>query len=189
MLYDEDFINGLPNPEEAWKSPLVVYVVKEVSEQHKQLKRYIEKWYEVIEEVKKSSYYSRLRSLDDKIFIAQIFEFFVADFCKSFGEVEFDPTLENGKTPELLWKYQDKECLLDVVTLFDKKDKYDSNRAINDLLNHLGDINHFYNIGVKYDNINIRELKKSKIKRKLIEYLDNLEYENIEPDEELTIPG
>ena len=100
MLYDEEYINRLPEPRERWKSPLVVYVAKEVSEQHKQLKLFIENWYESIPEEKRAIYYSRLRSLVDKEFIAQLNEFFVADFCKSLGNIDFDPELENGLTPQ-----------------------------------------------------------------------------------------
>ncbi|WP_315111432.1 hypothetical protein [Clostridium intestinale] len=187
MLYDEEFINGLPNPEAGWKSPLVAYVAKEASEQHKRLKEYFESWYEELPPDKKASYFSRLRSLSDKEFLAQIFEFFVADFCKVLGNVEFNPTLEDGKTPELLWEIQGQSCLLDVVTSFDPKDKGETNRGINDLLNYLGSIEHYYNIGVEYKNIDIKNLKMRRIKKELIKYLDSLDYNGISPEDKLII--
>ena len=187
MLYDEEFINSLPNPRIGWKSPLVAYVAKEACEQHRQLKIYIENWYEGLPERKKRSYFSRLRSINDKEFIAQIFEFFVADFCKSVGTIDFDPTLEDGKTPELLWEVEDHQCLLDVVTLFNKNDKDEADREIIILLNYLGTIQHYYNIGVKYKSINLKELKIKNIKKKLVGYLDALDYDRNSQYEELII--
>lgn len=186
-LYDKKFIEGLPNPENGWKSSLVVYVAKESTESHRQLKQYLERWYRVLPKDKKASYYSRLRSLQDKEFIAQIFEFFVADFCRSHGSVNFDPTLPDGKTPELLWCLNEQECLLDVVTLFDAKDKAEIQKGIDDLLNYLSSIEHFYDICVRYESIDLKKLKMSSIKKKLIEYLDSLDYESISPEEELII--
>ncbi|WP_430489155.1 hypothetical protein [Rossellomorea marisflavi] len=185
MLYDEEFIKGLPEPEKSWKSPLVVYVAKEVSEQHKNFKNYLEKWYEKIDEEKKASYYSRLRSLNDKEFIAQIHEFFVYDFCEGLGEVDLDPVLEDGKTPELLWDIQGQNVLLDVVTLFDPEKKENSNAAVNELLNYLGEIEHYYDVCVSYENIVLHNLKRKKIKKALIDYLDGLDFNNIQSDEEL----
>lgn len=148
MLYDEEFISGLPEPELGWKSPLVVYVAKEVNEQYKKFNIYIEDWFEKIDEEKKSSYYPRLRSMDDKEFLAQIHEFFVYDFCEGLGEVDIDLELEDGKTPELLWDIQGQKALLDVVTLFDPEERGKSKTAIDDLLNYLSEIEHYYNVCV-----------------------------------------
>lgn len=187
MLYDEEYINGLPEPASWWRAPLVAYVVKEASKPQIQLKLYLESWYERIPDSKKSSYFSRLRSSDDKEFLAQVFEFFVADFCKSYVDVDFDPILEDGKTPELIWELQDNKCLLDVVTLFDPKEKAESNNGINDLLNYLGSVEHYYDVCVKYMDINIKGLKKSAIRKQLIRYLDSLDLDNIDPEEELII--
>ncbi|PFN04197.1 hypothetical protein [Bacillus cereus] len=187
MLYDEEFIHGLPEPEISWKSPLVVYVAKEVNEQYKKFKIYLEEWFEKIDEEKKASYYSRLRSLDNKEFLAQIHEFFVYDFCEGLGKVDRDPELEGGKTPELLWDIHGQKALLDVVTLFDREDRGNSKAAIDDLLNYLRQIEHYFDVCVSYENIDIHTLKRKKIKKELIDYLDSLDYENINPEEELVI--
>lgn len=187
MLYDDEFINGLPEHEKGWKSPLVVYIAKEVNERYKKFKIYIEEWFERIDEEKKASYYSRLRSMDDKEFIAQINELLVYDFCENLGEVDRDPELEDGKTPELLWDIQGQKALLDVVTLFDTEARGNSKKAIDDLLNYLSEIEHYYDVGVRYENIDLHNLKRKNIKRELIAYLDGLEFENIDPEEGLVM--
>ncbi|WP_282019599.1 hypothetical protein [Planomicrobium okeanokoites] len=187
MLYDEKFISGLPEPEIGWKSPLVVYVVKEVNEQYKKFKIYLEDWFKKIDDEKKASYYSRLRSMDDKEFLAQIHELFVYDFCESLGEVDRDPELEHGKTPELLWDIGGQKALLDVVTLFDPEERGNSKAATDDLLNYLSQIEHYFNVCVSYENIDLHNLKRKKIKKSLTDYLDGLDYENINPDEELVL--
>ncbi|OAH53857.1 hypothetical protein AWH48_11335 [Domibacillus aminovorans] len=185
MLYDDEFISKLPEPDKSWKSPLVVYVAKEVNEQYKKFKLYIEEWFQRIDEEKKASYYSRLRSLDDKEFLAQIHEFFVYDFCEGLGLVDLDPELEDGKTPELLWDIQGQKALLDVVTLFDPEERGKSKAAIDELLNYLSEIEHYYNICVWYENIDLHNLKRKNIKRALSDYLDGLDFENMKPEEEL----
>ncbi|WP_215112416.1 MULTISPECIES: hypothetical protein [unclassified Exiguobacterium] len=187
MLYDDKFISSLPEAEEAWKSPIVVYVAKEKNEHCKQLKVFIERWFEKIEEEKKNSYSSRLKSLDDKVFLAQVSEFFVYDFCDELGKIHRDPKLENGKTPELLWDIKNQEGLLDVVTLFDNREREKSNNAIDHLLNYLGELEHYYNFSVWYEDIDWKTLQPKKIKKRLIRHLDCLDFHNIEDDEELMI--
>ena len=187
MLYDEGFINSLPYPEMGWKSPIVVYIAKEVSTPHAELKKYIESWYQKIPEIKKPSYYSRLRSSDDKEFCAQIFEFLVSDFCATYGEVNLDPILADGKTPELLWEIEGEKGLLDVVTLFEDKEKEDQQKGIDSLLNYLSSIEHYYTISISYEYVNLRELKYKAIKNQLLAYLDALDYENISIEEQLVI--
>lgn len=36
--------------------------------------------------------------------------------CSRYGEVNFNPALNNGQTPELLWTFPDGIDLLEVVT-------------------------------------------------------------------------
>ncbi|MBM6995774.1 hypothetical protein IM700_008850 [Paenibacillus sp. DXFW5] len=122
MLYDLNFIQNLPGPGETWKTPLVAYVAKSSTHKHASFKEFLEKWFNKIPDEQKSSYYSRLRSLDDKIFISQVNEFLVAEICSRYGEVNFNPTLSNGQTPELLWTINDSTGLLDVVTIFEPEE-------------------------------------------------------------------
>lgn len=187
MLYDDKFISSLPETEEAWKSPIVVHIAKEKNEQCKQLKIFIEQWFERIEGEQKKSYSTRLKSLDDEVFLAQLSELFVYDFCDKLGEINRDPELDNGKTPELIWNIQDNRALLDVVTLFDNDERGKSNDAIDYLLNYLGKLEHYYNLSIEYENIDRPTLEPKKIKRKLIKYLDCLDFQNIKDGEELKI--
>lgn len=53
--------------------------------------------------------------LDDKEFLTQIHEFFVYDFCEGLGEIDRDPEVGDGKTPELLWDIPGQKALLDVL--------------------------------------------------------------------------
>ncbi|WP_214885516.1 MULTISPECIES: hypothetical protein [unclassified Exiguobacterium] len=187
MLYNDEFVSSLTEAEEFWKSPIVVCVAKEKNEKCKQLKNYIEKWFEKIDEDKKKSYSSRLKSLDDKVFLAQVSEFFVYEYCDRLGEIDLDPELKDGKTPELLWDIKGQKALLDVVTLFDNEKREKSNQAIDRLLNYLGKIEHYYNIIVYYENIDEHNIKPKKIKDTLIGYLDGLDLKNVEEQEELII--
>ncbi|MGO4107888.1 hypothetical protein [Paenibacillus sp. YAF4_2] len=187
MLYDLDFIQNLPEPEEGWKAPLVAYVAKSSTDKHASFKEFLEKCFNNIPDDQKPNYYSRLRSLDDKIFIAQANEFLVAEMCSMHGEVDFNPTLTNGQTPELLWTINESIGLLDVVTIFESEDTGQEGEEVDRLLNYLSDVEHFFDVGLWYQNIDRTSLKPSSIKKRLIQYLDNIDPDNIDPEEELII--
>ena len=115
MLWDEEFIQKLPNIDRKWEAPFIAHVVTESTVKHKNVKKFILKWYNKISDKKKAKYASRLRSIDNKEFISQIMEFYVAELCEQYGHVEFDPVLENGQTPDLLLTINGTQALIDVV--------------------------------------------------------------------------
>ncbi|MFC0525908.1 hypothetical protein ACFFGV_20230 [Pontibacillus salicampi] len=186
-LYDKEFIESLPNLDGNWKAPYVVYVANGVTEKHKSMKAFIEDFYDSIPEDRKLDYYRRLRSQNDKEFLAQINEFLVAKFCSENGEIEFNPKLENGLTPELLWEINGQKVLLDVVTLFESEDIGKEQETIDHLLNYLSDVEHFFDVGIWYEIVDQKNYKPSGIKRKLIKYLDALDPTDVDPEEELVI--
>ena len=53
MLYDDGFIDALPKIKPGWKNPLILYVIRELTEEHRDLKALIEKWYARISDEKK----------------------------------------------------------------------------------------------------------------------------------------
>lgn len=55
------------------------------------------------------------------------------------------------------------------------------------MLNYLREIEHYYDVCVWYENIDLHNLKRNKIKKALIDYLDGLDFENIGPEEELVM--
>ncbi|MDP5276163.1 hypothetical protein [Chengkuizengella axinellae] len=186
-IYDKKFIESLPDHTEKWKAPYVVYISKGLTEKHKSMKLFIEDFYNDISEDKKYDYYKRLRNINDKIFLAQLNEFLVAQFCTNYGQITFNPTLENGLTPELIWKKDDQKGLLDVVTIFESKDISEEEELIDKLINYLSNIEHFFDIGVWYESVDKDNYKPSRIRNKLINYLDNLDPTDIDPEEELLI--
>ncbi|MBO3444587.1 hypothetical protein [Clostridium sp. CCUG 7971] len=173
-LYDQDFINTLPEISGKWKAPLISYIAKEHNNYCKNLKNFIEQWYEKIEDKKKEDSYKRLRSQNDDELKAKINEFLVAEFCSSIGNIEFDPTIKDGKTPELLWFIDNKKALLDVVTLSPQEDVKKENHDIDILLNYLKNIeSDKYNLIIHYDYIS-RGFKPKEIKLEIDRYLEKI---------------
>lgn len=167
MLYDEDFCNEVKKINLAWKKPLVSFVTNGETEQHRNLKILIEKWFSRISEDKKAEYSSRLKSLDDEVFIAQLSEFLVFEYCEQKYPLEIDPKLDSGKTPEMIWNVDDERVILDVVTIFDNKISSQKEKRLEELINYLSDDFSNYSFGIYFEDIDASKLKKKKIKTEL----------------------
>lgn len=178
-LYDDEFIKSLPTVDGKWKAPLISYIVSGKSEYNNNLRKLILEWYEKIPDNKKLDSYRRLRSTDDTELRAKINEFLVAEFCSNLGEIEFDPTIEEDKTPDILWRINKNLALIDVVTLSDEKNTKEEQHDIDNLLNYLKSVqNDKYDVIVEYENIN-RNLKKKEIKNIIERYLEQICKEEI----------
>lgn len=168
MLYDDDFCAELKSIKSSWKKPLVSYIASEETEEYKNLKILIEKWFSKICEDKKAEYSSRLKSLNDEIFIAQLFEFLVFEYCEAKYPLDIDPELDTGKTPEMIWHVHDDKVILDVVTLFDNKNDSQKVKLLDELINYLFEDVSNYSFGISFEDIDPSKLKKKKIKKELL---------------------
>lgn len=177
MLWDENFIQELPDIEGKWKAPFIAYVVKEATVKHKNVKNLILKWYNKIPDEKKPKYAPRLRSKNNREFISQIMEFYVAEFLEQYGCVEFDPILETGQTPELLLTINGKQALVDVVTLFGPQED------IENLICNLEKFVSNFDYTLDYEFIDLGILRESCIRKELELYFSGLDPNNINEDE------
>lgn len=175
MLYDEDFIRNLPQANGRWKTPLVVHVASENKVQYSNIRTLILKWYDRVRDDRKADYASRLRSLNDKEFMSQMMEFCVAELCECFGEVEFDPVLDDGRTPDLLWKIGDTRVLIDVVTLFESREDGADQQALEELISYLEKTSHYFDFMLFYDFIDRKAMKPKTVKQELMRYFDSLD--------------
>lgn len=171
-LYDQEFVDTLP-PLKPWNTPAVVYVAREATPGHSNMKQFLETAFARVPDRKKAEVYARLRSLDDKTFIAQVFELYVADFCGRYGEVDFDPVLADDKTPDVLWSINGHNLILDVATVFDEEAAAEEIQAVNQLLGYLHQVEHYFHVLLDYDHIDLHNLRPSAIRDRLIQFLDS----------------
>ncbi|MEO8863010.1 MAG: hypothetical protein ABI354_01675, partial [Candidatus Saccharimonadales bacterium] len=100
MLYTQEFIDNLP-PVYPFENPWVVMFCS--VEVKKPMRDMIELWYGELPEYMKPRFKDKLLSIDNNVFISAFHELAIYRYCIEEGwEVEYEPTLSNGLTPDLL---------------------------------------------------------------------------------------
>lgn len=121
MLYDKKFIDKLPATRQ-FENPWLVGICK--FEHNKKLRSLIERWFLHIPVEHRSKLETRLKSLQDADFIPAFYELMIHQFCVEEGwSVEYEPTIMQGKTPDLRVTTQSgSQFILDATTVFDTDD-------------------------------------------------------------------
>jgi hypothetical protein len=120
MLYTNEFIATLPDVIQ-FENPWVVTICK--LDVHEPLRALIEQWFENLPDDAKAKLRAKLQSQDNDIYIAAFHELAIHQYCLEEGwKVEYEPTLPNGLTPDLVIHTQEHgDFCVDVTTLFDSE--------------------------------------------------------------------
>lgn len=120
MLYDEEYIKNLPEMK-PFENPWVVGICK--NDEAMSLRQTLEKWYIELPEEIKPKFYSKLRSLDNNVFVATFHELAIYRYCIEEGwDVEYEQPLDSGLTPDLMIHTKDfGDLIVEVTTLFDSE--------------------------------------------------------------------
>lgn len=118
MLYTNEFVASLPKPV-PFKNPWVVGFCN--FDSHAKTRELIEKWYKELPEDIKSRFKSRLLSTDDEVFIPAFHELSICRYCQEEGwDIEYEPELSNGLTPDLIVDTKQwGKVAIEVTTVFD----------------------------------------------------------------------
>lgn len=120
MLYTQEFIDSL-SPMRPFENPWVVALCR--LEEQKKMKDMIEQWYADLPDVMKLRLKGKLLSVDNDIFVSAFHELAIYRYCLEEGwDVEYEPTLKSGLTPDLLVHSKEYgDFLVEVTTLFDSE--------------------------------------------------------------------
>jgi hypothetical protein len=150
----------------------------------------IEEYYRALPEGERNDVAQRLRSLDDDVFVAQLYEVYVSRFCAGMGEVFLHQALPDGKKPDIIWAVGGTRVVMDVVTMLGDKSSKVERRTIDDLLNYLGQIEHHFYVWVDYDEVDESCLQPSQVRSRLVAFLDRLDPAMTdEAEETVVLPG
>lgn len=118
MLYTPDFVASLPKPL-PFKNPWVVGLCN--FDNSVKTRELIEKWYDELPEDIKPRFTAKLLSTDDEIFIPAFHELAIYRYCtEEDWDVEYEPELENGLTPDLIVDTKQwGKIAIEVTTVFD----------------------------------------------------------------------
>lgn len=120
MLYTKEFIDNLP-PMHPFENPWIIAMCK--LDAQKPMREMIEVWYEELPDDIKQQFKGKLLSTNNDVFIAAFHELAIYRYCIEEGwEVDYEPTLNNGLTPDLLVHSKDYgDFVIEVTTLFDSE--------------------------------------------------------------------
>jgi hypothetical protein len=118
VLYTKEFIASLPKPV-PFKNPWVVAFCNFKS--HAKTCELVEKWYEELPDEIKPRFKAKLLSSDDEVFIPAFHELSIYRFCQEEGwDIQYEPELENGLTPDLVVDTKKwGKVAIEVTTVFD----------------------------------------------------------------------
>jgi len=113
MLFDEDFVNNIPAPENWEGRPLV-----NIKANHFWLLGLLSNWYRELIPNGDPNLYSRLRNVNSPVeFLSAFWELVILRFLREEGHNVQSNALLNGKTPDLFWPQCD--IIGDVVAISD----------------------------------------------------------------------
>lgn len=118
MLYTPEFVASLPKPV-PFVNPWVVGLCN--FDNSVKTRALIEKWYEELPNDIKPRFKAKLLSVDDEAFKSAFHELAIYRYCYEEGwEIEYEPELPNGLTPDLIVDTKQwGKIAIEVTTVFD----------------------------------------------------------------------
>lgn len=147
QIYDKKFIEKLPEFDK-YDNPWVVSLCKRKESSLKRLRLQIERWFQNLPDKNKPEMYNALRSLGNAEFLAAFYELMIFQYCIEEGwEIKKHPLI-NGKTPDFEIKTAKEKFYMEVLTIFEEKEKAKQKRKYHNLLREIGMIKSDYLISV-----------------------------------------
>lgn len=147
QIYDKKFIDKLPEFNK-YDNPWVVSLCKRKELSLKNFRLQIERWFQNLPDKNKLEMYKALRSLDNAEFLSAFYELMIFQYCIEEGWEIIKHPLINGKTPDFKIKTADETFYLEVLTIFEEKEKIKQERKYHKLLREIGMIKSDYLISI-----------------------------------------
>ena len=177
MLYIEDFIKQLPKIRQ-FENPGIVGICK--FEKNEKLRRLIEKWYKNLPDEQKSKFKTKLRSLQDAVFVPTLYELVAYQYCLEEGwAVEYEPKVVTGKNPDFLVTTKSGyKFILEAATTMDSKEIKTTSKKAQAVAEAISAISTPFKLDLHY-LINPNDKVEPKIVAKMVnEWLDKLDTTN-----------
>jgi hypothetical protein len=118
MLYTPEFVASLPKPV-PFVNPWVIALCN--FDNGVKTRELIEKWYEELPDDIKPRFKAKLLSIDDEVFKPAFHELSIYRYCQEEGwDIEYEPELPNGLTPDLIVDTKKwGKLAIEVTTVFD----------------------------------------------------------------------
>jgi len=173
MLFSEKYILDLPGLE-PFENPWVVTVCK-VPELDP-LKVQIEKWYDELPDTLKPRFRPGLLSKNDDKFITAFHEIVIYRYCIEEGwEVEYEPVLDNGLTPDLLVHTKDKgDFIIEITTLFDSANVAAGVVREIELVRRVSAIKTEFVLEISFEDSPLKDFNPKKFAAEVEKWLDQL---------------
>jgi|GEM_PF-2222377 len=177
MLYTQEFIDTLPAMH-PFENPWVVALCR--VEAQKDMKEMIEVWYDALPEGMKLRFKDKLLSTDNAIFVAAFHELAIYRYCIEEGwNVEYEPTLDNGLTPDLLVHSKEYgDFIVEVTTLFDSEEVAKAVVRKEELTQRIAAIKTDHVLNINYSGYPQKDYSSKKLANAIKVWLDSL------PDDE-----
>lgn len=170
-LFSKEFIAQLPDMNR-FDNPMVVKLCKDTMASNVKLREAIEKWYRKLPQEAKAGMKARLQSLEDNEFNSAFFELALKEHFEEAGfDVEFEPTLDDGTTPDFRIAAKGSEAFVEVRTIMEAEEEQLNQKRKNQALAQIDKIATKYVLSVHFEEEPSTDIKPSALKKEIEQWL------------------
>lgn len=176
IIFTPERIEWAKKEIKSWSSPRFVFLAANTSSPMVGFHGQIEKWIQNIQEPnERKDFISRFTSKDDKAHLSAFFELMWNQyFFEEHWNIERHPLLSNNKKPDFKVTSPNQEFYFEVVTAFPEKVESKNQQALDELLNVLNKVEHYFFVGVHLKSWLPDRYRSSKVRDFIVQELDKL---------------